>query len=68
MARAKKTKEQKIREIDEKIAFHQERIAALEKKKEEINAPTLPQLISMAKKKGMSSLEIMAALGLDEDE
>lgn len=65
----KKSQEQrrKIAELDRKIAFHKEKIASLEAKKSNLLAPKLSarEIISAAKKKGMTTEDIMKKLGID---
>lgn len=64
MARVKKSREQRIKELDEKIAFYKEKISELELKKQELMAPSPAEIIAMAKKNGMTIMEIMDILGV----
>lgn len=62
-----RSKEEKIAELDRKIAFHKEKIALLEAKKKELMAPKLSarEIIAAAKKRGMTTEDIMKKLGID---
>ena len=52
MAGPRKTIDQKIEEIDQKIAFHEDKIDALKKKKDELLCPISYQdIINEAKKR-----------------
>lgn len=68
MARVRKTLDQQLIDIDEKIAFHKNKIAELETKKEELLAPSPVEIIAMAKSKGMTITEIMDVLGVNPNE
>lgn len=62
-----RSKEEKIAELDRKIEFHKEKIASLEAKKSNLLAPKLSarEIIAAAKKKGMTTEDIMKKLGID---
>lgn len=68
MARVRKTLDQQLIDIDEKIAFYKNKIAELETKKEELLAPSPVEIIAMAKRKGMTITEIMDVLGVNHNE
>lgn len=68
MARVRKTLDQQLIDIDEKIAFYKNKIAELETKKEELLAPSPVEIIAMAKRKGMTITEIMDVLGVNPNE
>ena len=62
-----RSKEERIAELDKKIAYHQEKIDALEEKKRALITPkmTATQIINAAKEKGMTTEQIMKKLGID---
>jgi uncharacterized coiled-coil protein SlyX len=62
-----RSKEERIAELDKKIAYHQEKIDALEEKKKALITPkmTAAQIINAAKEKGMTTEQIMKKLGID---
>lgn len=62
-----RSKEERIAELDKKIAYHQDKIAVLEEKKKALVTPkmTASQIISAAKDKGMTTEQIMKKLGID---
>jgi esterase/lipase len=71
MARSTKTNEQRVAEIDAKIAAHKSNIATLEAKKEAILNPkarakrvTIKTVIDQAKADGMSPEDIAKKLGI----
>jgi hypothetical protein len=71
MARSVKTAEQRVAEIDAKIAAHKSNIATLEAKKEAILNPksrakrvTIKTVIDKAKADGMSPEDIAKKLGI----
>ncbi|MDD5021842.1 MAG: hypothetical protein PHR82_06935 [Endomicrobiaceae bacterium] len=71
MARSTKTTEQRVAEIDAKIAAHKSNIATLEAKKEAILNPkarakrvTIKTVIDQAKADGMSPEDIAKKLGI----
>jgi hypothetical protein len=71
MARSTKTNEQRVAEIDAKIAAHKSNIATLEAKKEAILNPkarakrvTIKTVIDEAKADGMSPEDIAKKLGI----
>lgn len=68
MARVRKTLDQQLIDIDEKIAFYKNKIAELETKKEELLAPSPVEIIAMAKSKGMTITDIMDVLGVNPNE
>lgn len=68
MARARKTLEQQLIDIDEKIAFYENKIAELKTKREELLAPSSAEIIAMAKSKGMTITDIMDVLGVNPNE
>jgi hypothetical protein len=68
MARARKTLEQQLIDIDEKIAFYENKIAELKTKREELLAPSPAEIIAMAKSKGMTITDIMDMLGVNPNE
>lgn len=68
MARVKKSLEQRIKELDEKIEFHKKKIEELELKKQELMAPSPAEIIALAKKNGMTIMEIMDVLGVSSQE
>ena len=61
-----RSKEERIAELDKKIAYHQEKIDVLEAKKKALETPkmTAAQIISAAKGKGMTTEQIMKKLGI----
>lgn len=72
--RKRRSKEERIAEIDEKIDAHKKNIAKLEARKKEILTPrprktplTMEALIKQAKKKGYSPKEIAEKLDLEID-
>jgi phage gp16-like protein len=74
MARSVKTAEQRVAEIDAKIAAHKSNIATLEAKKEAILNPksrakrvTIKTVIDKAKADGMSPEDIAKKLGIKNE-
>ena len=65
MARPKKTLEQRVKDIDEKIASYKSKIKELEMKREVLLAPSPAEIIAMAKNNGMTIIEIMDTLGVN---
>ena len=62
----RRTKEERIAAIDEKIQFHQDKIAKLEEKKKALTAPqmTPSQIIKAAHETGWTTEEIIKKLGI----
>lgn len=64
MAGPRKTIDQKIQEIDQKIAFHEDKIDALKKKKDELLCPISYQdIINEAKRQRIPPQKIVDTLG-----
>lgn len=66
MARTKKTVEQRIADYDKTIESYREKIAALEEKKAELLTPA-KDIIDAARRKGMTTAAIIAALGVEDE-
>ena len=63
----RRTKEERIAALDEKIQFHLDKIAILEEKKNALTTPKMTpnQIIKAAHEKGLTTEEIMKKLGID---
>lgn len=63
----RRSKEERIAELDKKIQFHQDKINVLEEKKKALITPKMTpnQIIKAAHEKGWSTEQIMKKLGID---
>lgn len=61
-----RSKEERIAELDKKIQFHKDKIALLEEKKRQLEAPKISasQIIKAAKERGWTTEEIIKKLGI----